>query len=433
MKNSLTSSLYRYWHNASFWSLADQAVVSGGNFALGLWLAYWLGLADFGQFSLWYLSTLFVLGIHQAFIGQAFQGLWSQKSADERPAYSRGLWMVQTLAVLGLGLVWVALRGIGAAGAYEMVLAAALLGLLLGWHDFLRKYCFAIQRYRLPWLMDLLLFGGLAVGLIVLARQGHQEASDVLWLYAFIYGAVGLAFAGYLRLFAPSGGARVWWTTLKAHYHFSFWLLGAALLQWLAGNSFLLAAAACLGPAALGGLRVAQQLVGLSHILFQSLENTMPVAASQYFHEQGATAMWRYLRQVSLRAAWPLGSLLLVLSVGAPVLSHWFLGPEAAGYAWLVAAYSGLYVWVFLAIPTRIALRTIGQSQAIFVAYTVNAVVGLSLAYPLARHSGALGIMMGLYLSQILSLGIYFFVLTVYVRKNELKSQPKCALNQITK
>ena len=50
------------------WSLADQIVVSGANFLTMVVLARQLGLHDFGIFTLYWTSVLFVAALHSAFI-----------------------------------------------------------------------------------------------------------------------------------------------------------------------------------------------------------------------------------------------------------------------------------------------------------------------------------------------------------------------------
>ena len=68
--------------------------------------------------------------------------------------------------------------------------------------------------------------------------------------------------------------------TMTRHFEFSKWLLGTAMLQWLSGNYFIIAAASILGPIAVGAVRMVQNIMGLCHVLFLAMENFLPVELS---------------------------------------------------------------------------------------------------------------------------------------------------------
>ena len=96
------------------------------------------------------------------------------------------------------------------------------------------------------------------------------------------------------------------------HWQFGRWLAASKAMEWASGSLFLVAAGVLLGAGAVGALRAAQTLLGVTHILFQGLENIVPVQAAQRYHEDGLRALLRYLRRS--------GALLLAATAGVALV-----------------------------------------------------------------------------------------------------------------
>ena len=62
-------------------------------------------------------------------------------------------------------------------------------------------------------------------------------------------------------------------TTTSRYWNFGEWLTASALMQWTSGNLFTIAAGALLGTTTVGVLKAAQNLMGVTHILFMGFEN----------------------------------------------------------------------------------------------------------------------------------------------------------------
>ncbi|NIP32882.1 MAG: hypothetical protein GWN62_25785, partial [Aliifodinibius sp.] len=80
----------------------------------------------------------------------------------------------------------------------------------------------------------------------------------------------------------------------------SKWLIATAVLQWLNGNLLIVSAGALLGTAAVGALKAAQNLMGVTHILFKGLDNIVPVRAAQHHRAGGTEDLMRYLTKTTL-------------------------------------------------------------------------------------------------------------------------------------
>lgn len=407
--------------------LLDQAIVSGGNFVLGVLLARYLGLAAFGTYSLLWMGVLFALSLHQAFISQPMMTLFAQKSGEHREAYFRTIFQVQILLSLALGLLsllaFLALRfshfqiewlpwlpSVGAIAAVYLL------------QDTLRKLFFVEKQYRPPLLLDILLYA-LLLGVLPVAHAfGKLDLGNALLVILLAYGLSCTVGVFQMKNAFKFFDKKTIQHTLKEHYHFSVWLLGTSLLQWFSGNFFLIAAAGVLGAFAVGALRMAQNMVGLSHVLFLAMENVVPAEAAHQFFNHGKAKMNAYLRRTSLLGAIPLLVILLALAAFSPWLIELLYGAEYVPFSYLVWAYAGHYVFVYLGFPLRFALRTLQLTYPIFVAYCVSAGISLLVAFPMAQAWGMWGVMAGLMGTQVLMLLVYTFFLAK-------KSGPEPVLN----
>ena len=396
--------------------LLDQVLVSGGNFTLGVLLARWLGLSAYGLFSLLWMGVLFTLSMHQAFISQPLMTLFAQKKEEEKKGYFRAVFQIQVGLSLALCLLsmlaFFVLKnaGLGEAWLSWLPLIGGLSALYLI-QETLRKIYFAKKEYRLPLLLDGLVYGPLLAAVAALHFNGKLNLENTLLVMLVVYGASSLV--GILK--SKDSFSHIHKTTIRQtineHYHFSIWLLGTSVVQWFSGNFFLVAAAGALGTVAVGALRMAQNMVGLCHVFFLAMENIVPAEAAQQFFHHGREKMYAYLRRTTLLGSLPFLLVLGGLSLAAPLLIELLYGAEYVPYTYLVWVYAAHYILVYLGYPLRFALRTMQFTSPIFGAYCLGAGAGLLLAFPMVKTWGLMGAMAGLMGVQVLSLLVYSFFL----------------------
>ncbi len=396
--------------------LADQAIVSAGNFLVGVLLARQLGIAGYGVFSILWMGVLLLLSLHQAFMTQPMMTLAARFRGRFEVRYRQGVFYLQILITVGLLLLtalitWVVREWEGLpkwSGFLPHTGLAATCYLL---HDYFRKTWFIRGKVGVPLWMDSALYAVLFAALV------FYEATVGVALLGYAAGSLASLFVGALFFFRyPDAlrGIQEHWDlkiqkTAKEHYHYSIWLLGTSVLQWTAGNVFLVAAASLLGSVAVGAVRMAQNMVGLSHVLFLAMENIVPAEVARRFFTHGRKRMERYLWQVGLLMSVPFAGLLVTLSVLAPLLIQWLYGPEYLPYNQLVSGFAVLYLFVFIGYPLRFALRTLSLTMPIFKAYGISALVSLVLAYPLVGWLGVEGVVIGLLVGQLITLGVYVY------------------------
>ncbi len=119
----------------------------------------------------------------------------------------------------------------------------------------------------------------------------------MLWVLAASFAVATAVGAPGLR--GLDWRAQHWLTAAKRNWRVARWLVASVVVQWGAGNIFMIAAAGLIGMAAVGGFRAAQNIVGVINILTLGLENAVPPQASRHFYADGHRALSAYLRKVA--------------------------------------------------------------------------------------------------------------------------------------
>ncbi|MEU5979120.1 hypothetical protein [Streptomyces sp. NPDC047315] len=239
------------------WGLADQAVCSMTNFAVGIYVARSLGLSAFGAFSLTWVTYGVVLGVSRGLATDPLMVRFSgvpDASWRTAAARSSGTALGVGGAVGGLCLA-VGLAVGGGVGHAFAALGAVLPGLLL--QDAWRFAFFAAGTGRKAFVNDLL--GGLALvpAMVVAARVDSVAAFVLAWGTA---AAVAAAYGCLQSGIRPKvTGAREW---LRAHRDLGYRYLvenvgvsGAAQLR-------AYGLGAIVGVSAVGVVRGAELLLG---------------------------------------------------------------------------------------------------------------------------------------------------------------------------
>lgn len=394
--------------------LLDQTIVSGGNFVLALVLIRLLGLETYGLFAMLWLGVLFGLSMHQSFITKPLMTLASDKKEGQLNNYFHSLWTIQLggSLILFIGILFltniVDMTSISWLQYLPLTGGITICYLL---QDFIKKTYFLKQKIIQPLLIDSLTYSLLFVDLLILEYLGMSNLWNTLFILLGSYAISSLLFCKHLfqkdtTIISPS-----WLAIIKEHYHFSYWLLGTSILQWFSGNFFLVAAASTLGTTAVGAVRMSQNLVGLCHILFLAMENIVPAEAAQHFSKKGMTSLIVYLKQISIKIGGFLLLILFTMTLTAPFLIEILYGAEYAAYSFVVWGYCLLYAIVFLGYPVRYYFRTIQSTKPIFFAYLLSAAFSMVAAFPLLQVWGIMGLIIGLIVSQLLTLLIYLFFL----------------------
>ncbi len=401
-------------YSSTIIALTDQAVVSGSNFLIGIVLARVLGIDGYGLFALLWMLVLFGKSINQAFVTRPMMTLSPKKEAKEAQSYLSTLHYLQYLTSFGIAFfVFIFLIfgqyfdiKIEDNRWFWVVPALVFLHLI---YDFYRSQSFVKQDVIFALILDIILFGGHFVAVFILWYYEQLSVTNALIGIGIAHVVVVLL--GLIKYFQFSFNTKILKETILYHFNFSKWLIGTALLQWFSGNFFIIVAAALMSETAVGAIRIIQNVMGLTHVLFLAMENIVPVKAALHYKEGGWKQLKTYLVYITGRAGILVGGVLLGLAIFRTYIIDFLYGVEYVEYSYLIIGFCFTYVLIFIGHPLRFALMTLEITKPIFVSYVIGAIFSLILAYPLVGTYGLVGVLIGIFVTQGLSQLVYFYYL----------------------
>jgi O-antigen/teichoic acid export membrane protein len=418
----IRNGVLRHFSGREIWALTDQAIVSATSFLTNLILVRFMGLREFGVFTLAWMSVQFVNSLQSALIVAPMMSIGPKQDEKDRPSYF-GAVVVQELALVSscFVFVFVALKVSSIffpqLGLQPLALPLAVSAFAYQLQDFLRRYFFTTRESRRALADDALSYLTQLPLLFLLHRMGRLDSVTALWVMAGT-SLLGLLPAGLWV--EPLEFNREWiGAVVRRHWKIARWLGLSALLQWTSGNLFVIAAPVYYGAAAAGALRASQNLMGVTHIWYLGLNNVVPAETSRRLRQGGVPSMLAYTRSVLLR--WG-GLTLLFALVMAAAPGLWLgliYGPAMAHYGYILRLYALFYVVMFAACPLSAGLQALEFTQPIFWSYLAMTAFSVVFAAPAAKWLGLNGAMLGLIGTQVIFQGIVGVALLV--RSNRLK------------
>jgi O-antigen/teichoic acid export membrane protein len=397
--------------------LFDQGLVSGVNFVVGILLARILGLDEYGLFALAWMVVLFASSLHQAFVVLPLYTLLPKQ--ENKRKYLSSLMAVQVgfsviTFCISMVAVTLTLQFFPEWNRPYIVLNLACTAALFVFNDYMRRLFFTLHRPFTTLVLDCIAYGLQPVIILTLHHANALSITTVFIAMNTIL-TVSILVAIFTK-YSHGISFRTIHITLLKNWKFSQYLIGTAFLQWVSGNLFIVVAGGIIGPMAVGAIRIAQNIVGVLHVLFLAMENLVPIRASELLHQKGRIPMMQYVGKVSKQAALPTIGLLLIITLFRQPIIALLYGAEYLPFQTLLLAFCGLYVLVFIGTILRFVIITIENNSVIFISYVASSVFSLILAKPLVGHFGLTGVMIGLFSLQILTLSIYLFSL-----KNDIR------------
>ncbi len=393
--------------------MVDQAVVSLAGFLTNIILVRVLGLTDFGAFNLIWLVILFCFGIQQALIIAPLQTIAVHKKEEQKRIFlGHILLFFISLAIFFTILIFAGVStnifsNTSILRENKMMLISNLIFFLL--NDYLRKLFFVENNLLTVLLLDIISYGTQLLLLFGFNYFGNITVSTALTIVLLS----NILSASFGLFHHPSISIK--FNTIienaKECWQQSRWLLGTCILQWSAGNYFILAATAMLSITALGAIKMVQTIMGCLNVLFLALENYIPAKASLIYHEQGFDSMCLYLKKATTNAAVVVLPILGILFFFSTSILSLICGKEFIHYGFLIKEFVCLYILVFLGTQLRFAVRASNANNIIFYAYIASTLFSLSTASYIISIYKESGVVMGLIATQLIT--IIFLLLSL--------------------
>ncbi|MFB1027465.1 MAG: hypothetical protein QMC27_05860 [Flavobacteriaceae bacterium] len=391
--------------------LLDQALVSGVNFLVAVLLARLLGIEKFGLYTFGWMWVMFISSIQLAFIISPLFTLYPKKR--NATSYLSGVHVIQlgfsiVTFVISFGLVKLVflykpeweIEGV----LYSLPLAAALFVL----QDFYRRVNFTLKKPIRSLISDSISYVGQPLGILLL------DYFDLLSIH-FTFLLICVLFSTSIIYNLPKVNFTLNTSNIKntfaENWSFSKYLVGTAFLQWVSGNFFIIIAGGILGPIAIGAIRIAQNLVGVLHVLFLAMENIIPIKAAEILDKKGSISSLNYLGKMLIKGGALTLIVLLLIAICRTQIISLFYGDEFLQHVNLLLGFTVLYVLVFVATILGFVIRTFEMNHLFFWSYIITSIFGLMAAKPLITEVGIYGVLVGLFVSQIINISFYILKL----------------------
>lgn len=390
---------------------ADQAIVSGSSFVTNIMVARSLGVSNYGKFSVIILIQLFLLSLQQAVSSGVYQVMFGGLEEKLKNSYTNGLFYIQLflyVGLIGLSCFSYFLFPSSVIG-YENIFMPAIVGTLLFLlQDFLRKVLLSKKEEWKALMIDAITNIVQIILLAVYAFTGKLTLPIACWIIALTF--IPSIIAGIVWVKPGSISFANMQLTFGIHKKQSPWMLMSALLQWFAGNFFVVAAGVWLGIAALGALRLAQYIFGLLNVLLQAIENYALPHASIL---QKTPAQFNgFLKNIFRKTFLMIAPVLLILSIFARQILQFSGGASYVEYSYVIHGLSLVYVLILTGLPIRIALRVRLLNQNYFIGYLLASAFSMLTAKWLIRDWHLIGVLSGLFITQLIVIIYWSAILT---------------------
>lgn len=377
-----------------FLALADQAVCSGTNFVLILFLAQRLGLKNFGIYASFLLIAYLILSVNNAIIIQPFQVFISK--VESRKEYLTALLIGETLLIAALAVLlrvtmWLLPDSLFLFRDY-VALTVFISGFIF--NDFFRKILLGLAQTKIAIVTDVLFL--LLIGVMGLKQQ---------WALKEVFYCIGWAnlialIPGLYYLMNNYQKPVYWKNYWKEHIKEGKWFLSAAVLQWCSSNFFVLVSGIYLGVVALGVLRLVQSFFGIINVGLQVVENYFLPEIARLLHENRVLAQ-QQLRRMTVNGGGIMGIILLLIFIFSTTIMITIGGVQYSEYGYVVKIMSVLYFFIFLGYPVRIAIRVQLLNRIFFLGYGLSFLMSVLTFHFLLKFLGLFGAVSGLIINQI--------------------------------
>lgn len=318
------------WVRSGSLAIADQAVVSGTNFATSILLG-WSGSTELGIYYLALSLLVFCRGIQEQLVTAPYV-VYAQRRSGRAAELYAGSALLHQLALGAFSSILIGalfVLDIGPAAlkpVWILLLGVAPLYLL---RDFVRQMLFAQLNLRMALALDVLV-AAVQLGLMLPLALAGALTVELAWLSIALASGVAALFWALVKAETFRGGLSAALRHAQENWTFARW----ALLTQVIGSStpYLMpwVVAAVRGATETGLLGACTTIVGLSNMFLIGVGNFLSPKAARAFATGGIPALQKILWQRGLLCASALGmASLLAFTVGGPIASLVY-GPEFA-------------------------------------------------------------------------------------------------------
>ena len=177
-------------------------------------------------------------------------------------------------------------------------------------------------------------------------------------------------------------------------------------LHWFSANLWFINAGIILGPFIFGIIRACVALAQVLNVFFQAIENIIPREVSKIFAEKGLLEMHNYVKKFTLKGFLFIFTIFCFLVIFSELLLGIFYGETTSNHYYILIFVCGLQLINYFQFPLSYALRTIGNTKPILIAYATSAFISTTASYVIIMNFNMSGFICGLIVTQTILVAV---------------------------
>jgi O-antigen/teichoic acid export membrane protein len=385
-------------------SIIDQSIVSFSNFLLNISLARILGLESYGLFILIWIAIQFVVTIQTSLIispSQSFFPKITIKSKKKKYVGQTNFFYFSLLSLLAL-ISYFLISIIKSRSSFLIEIDTNILFcyfILFIFQDYIRKFYFIIGKIKTILFADIFYYSLIFSCLFIF--QKNQLILNEIYMF-FNYSLVATIIIYFLKFPYKILVFENLKKFLFKIWDFSQWLVYSLFFNWLNSNYIFFITAILIGNKEVGAIRAAQNIIGISHIIFQVLENTLPIKLSLILKKFGKLRLEKYLKSTFFIFI----SFVTLLSIFIFTFSDFIIVLIYKSFDTSVKLalmyFIPIYILLSVSSCLRSALKALENTKAIFLGNLIGSVIILSISNFLIEQYQIQGSMICLLITQII-------------------------------
>ena len=405
-----------------FYSLGDQGVSSGTNLLASIILARALGVETFGIFSLYLIVLYIAIGVRHSLVNVSLVNDLGNASHNKYipiiHKYTSLDFYIGLLITISLIILCVVIELTGS----NVIYWASLIPLFWGSNEFCRRAFYGLKKeilgFVITFVRSVFLIASLAEFYFSSTPKNIEYALGIYAASSLLTTIIAYYFLSKtVRLInLKSSCARELWKETRGY---SKWLFYSSIVNLFKEHFVSIASAGVFGTSFIGGLRVAQTLMGVFQTVYMSLENIIPIRASELFNKDGRQSTIFFLLKAYCLVLISFFPFLFVLFTFSKDILIVIFGDQFGGAGYILKFFIVIHLIYFSQYMLSILYRVIQKPKGIFISALASSVTTVIVFTPLISLFGEVGAFYVMLLSSILGLmlGItYLFFQT----KNQL-------------
>jgi O-antigen/teichoic acid export membrane protein len=374
--------------------LADQALASGVNFLTLILVARAIDPREFGYFALVFTLLQSLGAVQLALVTRPHNVLGAVRSGLDyvRFTTTTGVWQ---LAFAGLAASALAVAGVATGpGTHVGVLLLIAAPVVVAWQfqELTRRILYTEGRLGAALFNDAVSYGFQAAAFVALYAHRNLDGRRALVVVGATSALAAVVGAVQLR---RSIGRAIARKSVWELWRFGRWLGAAEVAYWFESQYYIYLAAAMVGPAAAGGLKAGQTLLGPVSVFLAFFVNYLPTRFARLLAvrpDDSAGAL-----RAGVAATMPaVAAYGVVVALAAPWLLRTVYGTAYAHSANVVRLFALYYVCLSFSDVVVAWLSARRRARRIFAGHVTGAAASLAIGWLLVREFGAAGAVAGM-------------------------------------